>query len=67
MPWKNLYLNDPKHWRMRAREARIYVEKITNPEARLMMLEIVDTYEKLAKRAEQGLVWEEGPRLRRAT
>ena len=57
MTWLHFgYLNDPKQWRTRANEARAHVGKITDPEAKRMMLEIVDRYETLAKRAETGLV-----------
>jgi DNA-binding ferritin-like protein len=48
-------INDPKHWRKRAEEARIHAEQLTDPEARRMMLEIAEDYETLAKRAEQRL------------
>jgi hypothetical protein len=60
MTWLHFaYLNDPKQWRLRAAEARIQVEKITDPEAKRIMLEIADGYEELARRAEKGLVWDE--------
>jgi len=44
---------------LRATEARVHVGKITDPEAKRIMLEIVDGYEELARRAEKGLVWDE--------
>ena len=60
MTWLHFgYLNDPKQWRTRANEARAHVGKITDPEAKQIMLEIIDHYEKLAKRAESGLVWDQ--------
>ena len=60
MRWLHFgYLNDPKQWRLRAAEARIHVGKITDPEAKRIMLEIVGCYEELARRAEKGLVWDE--------
>jgi hypothetical protein len=60
MRWLHFgYLNDPKQWRLRATEARVHVGKITDPEAKRIMLEIVDGYEELARRAEKGLVWDE--------
>jgi hypothetical protein len=60
MTWLHFgYLNNPKHWRLRATEARVHVGKITDPEAKRIMVEIVDRYEELARRAEKGLVWDE--------
>jgi hypothetical protein len=46
-------LDNVRHWRDRAEEARMHVEQMTDPEARRMMLDIADSYDKLAKRAEQ--------------
>jgi hypothetical protein len=60
MSWLHFgYLNDPRQCRTRANEARAHVGKITDPEAKRIMLEIVERYETLAKRAETGLVWDE--------
>jgi hypothetical protein len=44
-------LNVPDHWHQRAIEAREQAEKLTDPEAKRLMLEVAETYEKLAKRA----------------
>jgi len=46
------HINDPKHWRHRAEEARAMAESLTDPEAKQLMLNVPADYEKLAKRAE---------------
>jgi hypothetical protein len=46
-------LNNIKHWQDRAEEARTHADHITDPEARRMMLEIANSDDKLAKRAEE--------------
>jgi hypothetical protein len=53
---KKKLLNDPKHWRDRAEEARVHAEQMRDPEACRMMLEIAAGYERLAKKAEQRLL-----------
>ena len=50
-----LHINDPKHWRERAEEARVHAEQMADPEAKQTMLKIAEDYEKLAERAEQRL------------
>jgi hypothetical protein len=47
------HINDPKHWRHRAAEARATAESLTDPEAKQQMLKVAADYEKLAERAEE--------------
>ena len=49
-------INDPKHWRNRAEEARAAAHDITDPEAKRKMLRIAADYEELARRAEKRLL-----------
>jgi hypothetical protein len=44
-------INDPKHWRDRATEARALAEQMDDPEGKRMMLRVADDYERLAQRA----------------
>jgi hypothetical protein len=57
MPYRSF--NDPKHWRERAEEARTHAQQMTDPEVKRMMLTIAEDYEKLARRAQERLVWEQ--------
>jgi len=43
-------LNNAKHWRERADEARAVAEGLHDPDAKRMMLGIAETYEKLTKK-----------------
>ena len=45
-------INDPKHWRDRAEEARAHADEMNDPEAKRQMLEIARGYDRLAERAE---------------
>jgi hypothetical protein len=45
-------LKDPAHWRARAAEARRVADTVADPKARQSMLEIAESYERLAERAQ---------------
>jgi hypothetical protein len=44
---------DPKHWRERAEETRILADQIHDSEAKRIMLDIAERYERMAKRYER--------------
>ena len=46
------HLNDPEHWRDRAKEARAMAEGMVDPFSKEKMLDVATSYEHLAKRAE---------------
>jgi len=46
------FLNDPRHWRERAEEARSRADQIAEPQSKNAMLRIAHDYEVLAERAE---------------
>jgi hypothetical protein len=46
-------MNDPKHWRDRAEEARALADKMPDPISKHMVIGIAQDYEKLAERAEE--------------
>jgi hypothetical protein len=48
-------INDPKHWRDRAEEARVLAEQMTDQQSKKKMLRMADDYEELARRAEKRL------------
>ena len=45
-------LNNPAHWRQRAQETRLIAESARDPEAKRLQLNLVESYEQLATRAE---------------
>jgi hypothetical protein len=50
-------INDPKHWRERAEEARTVAEQMTHDaQSKRQMLQIAEDYEELARRAEKRLL-----------
>jgi hypothetical protein len=46
-------VNDPEHWRDRAREKRALAERLRSEQAKQAMLRIANDYERLAQRAEE--------------
>ena len=49
---KQRLINDAQHWRDRAEEVRTQAEHMNDAEARMMMLGIAESYEKLARSAD---------------
>ena len=45
--------DDPKHWRQLAQDARAAADQLDDPDAKKTMLEIAESYEQLASRAEE--------------
>jgi hypothetical protein len=48
-------INDSKHWRERAEEARAVAEQLTDEKSREAMLRIAKDYDQLAERAKRRL------------
>jgi hypothetical protein len=46
-------LDEPEHWRERAKEARNVAEQLSDPTVRAMMFRIAEDYERLAEHAQQ--------------
>ena len=57
-------VDDPKHWRDRAREMRALLDELTDGEIRATILRLADDYDRLAARAEEraGAVTKNGPK-----
>jgi hypothetical protein len=50
---KQRLIDDAQHWRDRAEEVRTHAEQMNDADARMMMLGTAESYEKLARRAEE--------------
>jgi hypothetical protein len=44
-------LDDPKHWRERAEEARTIADQLSDPESKRMILRIAEDYLRMAEHA----------------
>jgi hypothetical protein len=49
------YVDNPKHWRDRAEEARVQAEQMSTEDTRRMMLQIAVDYDHMAERAVQRI------------
>jgi hypothetical protein len=47
-------IDDPRHWRAQAGEARAAAEQLSDPESRRRLTDIADSYEQLALKAGKG-------------
>lgn len=45
------FVNDPKHWRVRAEETRALAASLTDAAARRQMMEVAAAYDRMAERA----------------
>jgi hypothetical protein len=55
LPVAKVPINDPKHWRKRAEDARTIADSTTDDQSKKTMLRIAEDYEQLARRAERRL------------
>jgi hypothetical protein len=49
------YLDNPQLWRSRAEEARVLAEEMSDRDCYRIMLSIAESYEEMARRAEERL------------
>jgi hypothetical protein len=55
-------IESPNYWRIRGEEARALSEQMLDSTTKALMLEIADTYERIAKAYEEQIVRLEQPR-----
>jgi len=51
MAHEDTILYNAKYWELRAEEVRTIADTLKDPEAKRLMAEVADTYEKMAERA----------------
>lgn len=56
------YIDDPKHWHIRADETRSLAEPMTDAMSKQAMLGVAAGYERMAKRAEDRVAKDLPPR-----
>jgi hypothetical protein len=50
---RTILIDDPEHWRQRAKESRALADQLDDPTAKQTLLEIAQSYERLAELAER--------------
>jgi hypothetical protein len=55
-------IDNPKHWRDRAKEKRALAGKVDDPKTKRALLEVADGYDRLATRAEERKAQNKTPR-----
>jgi hypothetical protein len=56
---RTILINDPEHWRQRAKQSRDLAKQLEDPMAKQTLLEIAQSYEQLAELAEKRRLSEE--------
>ena len=56
---RTILIDDPEHWRQRAKESRALAGQLDDPTAKQTLLEIAQSYEELAELAEKRKVVED--------
>jgi hypothetical protein len=49
--------NDPQHWRDCAKDVRAMAENVIDPGAKATLLKVAASYDEMAKKAEQRVLW----------
>jgi hypothetical protein len=50
---RTILIDDPEHWRQRAKESRALADQLDDPTAKQTLSEIAQSYERLAELAER--------------
>jgi DNA-binding TFAR19-related protein (PDSD5 family) len=50
-------VNNPQHWRDCAKDVRAMVENMIDPGAKETLLKVAASYDDMAKKAEQRVLW----------
>jgi hypothetical protein len=53
MYMRTILIDDPEHWRKRAKDTRELADQVDDPTARQTLLEIAQSYDELAELAER--------------
>jgi hypothetical protein len=50
---RTILIDDPEHWRQRAKESRALADQLADPTAKQTLFEIAQSYERLAELTER--------------